>query len=123
VLVRVRPARASSNRRASNGAVRPDNRLAYVDQGFFAGQSAAGQKEVMQVVWVYEHAIDFDGLRRFHHNFSRGLFGRLIERSPLPFARHRLASRRPSPDGRLDRRQPGDFPLPARRPRAYRRAS
>ena len=92
MLVRVRPARASSNRRASNGAVRPDNRLAYVDQGFFAGQSAAGQKEVMQVVWVYEHAIDFDGLRRFHHNFSRGLFGRLIERSPLPFARHRWVS-------------------------------
>jgi hypothetical protein len=65
-----------------------------VDQGFFAGQRAAGQDEVMQVVWVYEHAIDFDGLRRFHHNFSRGLFGRLIERSPLPFARHRWVSDR-----------------------------
>jgi hypothetical protein len=60
-----------------------------VDQGFFAGQHAAGQTEVMQVVWVYEHAIDFDGLRRFHHNLSHGLFGRLIERSPLPFGRHR----------------------------------
>jgi hypothetical protein len=60
-----------------------------VDQGFFAGQSAAGQKEVMQVVWVYEHPIDFDGLRRFHHNLGRGLLGRLIERSPLPFGRHR----------------------------------
>ncbi len=43
----------------------------------------------MQVVWVYEHAIDFDGLRRFHHNLGYGLLGRRIERSPLPFARHR----------------------------------
>ncbi len=43
----------------------------------------------MQVVWVYEHPIDFDGLRRFHHNLGYGLLGRRIERSPLPFARYR----------------------------------
>jgi hypothetical protein len=47
------------------------------------------QKVVIQVVWVYEHPIDFDGLRRFHHNLGYGLLGRRIERSPLPFARHR----------------------------------
>jgi hypothetical protein len=88
VPIRIRPARTSSNGSASNGDARPDNRLTFVDQGFFAGQSAAGQKEVMQVVWVYEHAIDFDGLRRFHHNLRHGLLGRRIERSPLPFARH-----------------------------------
>ena len=60
-----------------------------VDQAFFAGHRAVGQKEVMQVVWLYEHAIDWDGLRRFHHNLGRGLLGRRIERSPLPFARYR----------------------------------
>jgi hypothetical protein len=92
VPVRIRPARAFFGSRASNGDARPDNRLALVDQGFFVGQSAAGQTEVMQVVWVYEHAIDFDGLRRFHHNFGYGLYGRLIERSPLPFGRHRWVS-------------------------------
>ena len=92
--VRIRPARASSDGRASNGDARPDNRLALVDQGFFAGHRAIGQTEVMQVVWVYEHAIDFDGLRRFHHNLGYGLFGRRIERSPLPFARHRWVSDR-----------------------------
>ena len=85
----MRPARATSNGRASNGEARPDNRLALVDQGFFAGHRAIGQTEVMQVVWVYEHALDFDGLRRFHHNLGYGLFGRRIERSPLPFGRHR----------------------------------
>jgi hypothetical protein len=94
VPIRIRPARASFNGRASNGDARPDNRLAFVDQAFFASHCAAGQKEVMQVVWVYEHPIDFDGLRRFHHNFSYGLLGRRIERSPLPFARHRWVSDR-----------------------------
>ncbi len=92
--VRIRPARTTSNGRASNGEARPDNRLALVDQGFFAGHRAIGLTEVMQVVWVYEHAIDFDGLRRFHHNFGYGLFGRRIERSPLPFGRHRWVSDR-----------------------------
>jgi hypothetical protein len=43
----------------------------------------------VQLVWVYEHPIDFDGLRRFHHNLACGLLGRRIERSPLPFGRHR----------------------------------
>ena len=62
--VRIRPARASVNATASNGDARPDNRLALMDQGFFAGQRAAGQDEVMQVVWLYEHALDFEGLRR-----------------------------------------------------------
>jgi hypothetical protein len=94
VPIPIRPARTSSTNRASNGPARPDNRLALLDQGFFAGQSAAGQKEVMQVVWVYEHAIDFDGLRRFHDNLRHGLLGRRIERSPLPFARHRWVSDR-----------------------------
>ena len=55
-------------RRASDGDERPDNLVALVDQGFFAGHRAIGQQEVMQVVWVYEHAIDFDGLKRFHQS-------------------------------------------------------
>ena len=90
MAVRIRRlAPASSSGRASNGDARPDNRLALLDQGFYAAHHAAGQKEVMQVGWVYEHDLDFDGLRRFHHNLGYGLLGRLIERSPLPFGRHR----------------------------------
>jgi hypothetical protein len=94
VPVRITPARASLNGRGSNGDARPDNRLALVDQGFFMGHRAAGHKEVTQCVWVYEHAVDFDGLRRFHHNLGYGLMGRRIERSPLPFARYRWVSDR-----------------------------
>jgi hypothetical protein len=73
-------------------AVLPDNRLSFTDQLLFLGQRATGQELVMQCVWVYEHAVDFDGLRRFHRNFGYGLYGRLIERSPLPFGRHRWVS-------------------------------
>ena len=97
MAVRIRPASALVNGPASTGDARPDNRLALTDQGFFAGQGAAGQDEVMQVVWLYEHALDFDGLRRVHRNLGHGYLGRRIERSPLPFGRHRwVADRRPS---------------------------
>ena len=37
----------------------------------------------MQCVWVYNRAIDIDGLRRFHHHLQRGRLSRRIERSPL----------------------------------------
>jgi hypothetical protein len=69
-----------------------DNRLSFTDQLLFLGQRATGQELVMQCVWVYEHPVDFDGLKRFHRNFGYGLFGRRIERSPLPFGRHRWVS-------------------------------
>ncbi|WP_157517078.1 hypothetical protein [Mycobacterium sp. MS1601] len=43
----------------------------------------------MQVGWLYERPVDLDGLTRFHANLANGLLGRRIERSPLPFGRHR----------------------------------
>ena len=89
---RIRRARESLRRRAFKSDARPDNRLAFVDHGLFAQHHAIGRKLVIQCVWVYEHAIDFDGLRRFHHNLGYGLLGRRIERSPLPFARNRWVS-------------------------------
>lgn len=66
-----------------------DNRLELLDQAFFDSHHAASQHEVMQVVYIYADGIDLDAVRRFHHHLSRGLMGRLIERSPLPFGRHR----------------------------------
>jgi hypothetical protein len=67
----------------------PDNRLTYLDQASFLGLRATGLEQVAQFVWVYERPLDLDGLTKFHHNLGYGLFGRLIERSPLPFGRHR----------------------------------
>ncbi|MDT5079897.1 MAG: hypothetical protein QOJ80_4534 [Mycobacterium sp.] len=69
-----------------------DNRLSFTDQAMFLGLRATGQAPVMQCVWVYEHPVDFDGLRRFHLNFGHGIAGRRIEPSPLPFGRHRWVS-------------------------------
>ena len=87
--VRLRRATTSSKSYATKGDARPDDRLALVDQAFFAGHRAAGQNEVMQVVWLYKRPVDFDGVRRVYRNLGYGLLGRRIERSPLPFARYR----------------------------------
>jgi hypothetical protein len=62
------------------------------DQAIFLGERATGITDVAQCVWVYNRAIDIEGLRRFHRNLQRGRLSRLIERSPLPFGRHRWVS-------------------------------
>ncbi|MBU3706288.1 MAG: hypothetical protein FGM50_06330 [Mycobacterium sp.] len=66
-----------------------DNVLDYIDQASFLGLRALGHGPVIQFTWIYEHPVDLDGLRRFQRNLGRGLLGRRIERSPLPFGRHR----------------------------------
>jgi hypothetical protein len=53
---------------------------------------ATGRGQLMQVVWIYEHPVDFEALRRFHLSFGYGMAGRRIERSPLPFGRYRWVS-------------------------------
>jgi hypothetical protein len=88
-------------------AATPDNRLALMDQAFYAGHHATGQKEAMQVVWLYDRAVDFDGLKRFHDAMCRSLWSRLIERSPLPFGRHRwVADPHPAPIAIADTPRP-----------------
>lgn len=87
--IRRRRARESSVDCAPNGHERPDNRLAIMDHALFAQHRAIGRNVVIQVVWVYEPPVDLDGVRRFNRNLGKGLAGRRIERSPLPFARYR----------------------------------
>ena len=65
------------------------NLLDLYDQSYFSFERAAGVTCVLQCVWVYDRAIDIDGLRRFHHHLRQGRLSRRIERSPLPFGRHR----------------------------------
>ena len=62
------------------------------DQTFFIGERATGSTNMLQCVWMYDRAIDIDGLRRFHHHLQRGRLSRRIEPSPLPFGRHRWVS-------------------------------
>ncbi|AQA05614.1 hypothetical protein BVC93_28205 [Mycobacterium sp. MS1601] len=66
-----------------------DDRLAYIDQASFLSIRATGRQQLGQLVWLYEHPVDYDALRRFHRNYGHGLVGRRIERSALPFGRHR----------------------------------
>ncbi len=66
-----------------------DNRLHHIDQALYLGLRATGQAAVCQCLWIYEHDVDVEGLTRFHQQFGHGLAGRRIERSPLPFGRHR----------------------------------
>ncbi|MEE6163630.1 MULTISPECIES: hypothetical protein [unclassified Mycolicibacterium] len=84
-----------------------DSRLEFTDQAMFLGLRATGQEAVMQCVWIYERPVDYDGLRRFHAGIGHGLFGRRIERSPLPFGRHRWVST-PGPQTGLDIAEPRD---------------
>lgn len=73
-----------------------DNQIAFLDQAFFLGLRATRRESIIQCTWIYDRAVNMDGLRRFHDNLGRGLLGRLIERSPLPFGRHRwVACQRP----------------------------
>ncbi|MEU0496340.1 hypothetical protein [Mycobacterium sp. NPDC006124] len=64
-----------------------DNTLAYIDQGSFLALRALGRGPLIQFTWIYERAVDLDGLRRLHANLGFGLLGRHIERSALPFGR------------------------------------
>lgn len=66
-----------------------DNLLDLVDQTVFGFERATGATALFQCVWVYNREIDMDGLRRFHRHLQQGRLSRRIERSALPFGRHR----------------------------------
>lgn len=78
--------------RQSNSGATTDNRLALMDQAGIQLSRATGRRQVMQIVWVYEHPVDRERLYEFHRAFGYGLAGRRVERSPLPFGRHRWVS-------------------------------
>ena len=69
-----------------------DNVLDLFDQTVFDGERATGATSLLQVIWVYDHAVDMNALRRFHTHLQRGRLSRRIERSALPFGRHRWVS-------------------------------
>jgi hypothetical protein len=71
------------------------NIIDLVDQTFFRLGQAAG---VGQCVWVYDRPVDLDGLRKFHQHLAQGRLARRIERSPLPFGRHRWVSPSDQPE-------------------------
>src|SRR5829696_5682011 len=73
-------------------------RLALLDQAAFLRLRATGHGSVVQCPWVYDRDIDVDELCAFNRSLGDGLLGRRIERSPLPFGRHRWVAGGPSPE-------------------------
>src|SRR6478609_682727 len=81
-----------------------------VDQTAFLGERATKATNLLQVVWVYNGAIDIDGLRDFHRHLQQGRLSRRIERSPLPFGRHRWVSPSDQPELEIAATRPrGEF--------------
>jgi len=74
------------------------NVLDLVDQTAFLGERATRATNLLHVVWVYNRAIDIDGLRDFHRHLQQGRLSRRIELSPLPFGRHRWVSASDQPE-------------------------
>jgi len=68
------------------------NVLDLYDQSVFIGERATGTTNLLQCIWVYDRAVDLNGLRRFYRHLQRGRLSRRIEASPLPFGRHRWVS-------------------------------
>ncbi|OBH33588.1 hypothetical protein A5692_13750 [Mycobacterium sp. E342] len=81
-------------------------RLAFLDQAAFLRLRATGQGSTVQCTWVYDRDVHLDALRRFAADLGTGLLGRRIERSPLPFGRHRWVLENRSPDVALEPRRP-----------------
>ena len=75
-----------------------NNLIDLFDQTVFLGERATGATNLLQCVWIYNRAIDIDGLREFHRQLQQGRLSRRVERSPLPFGRHRWVS----PSGQSD---------------------
>ncbi|MCA2242325.1 hypothetical protein JF781_08130 [Mycobacterium sp. WUMAC-067] len=81
-------------------------RLGLLDQAAFLRLRATGQGSTVQCTWVYDRDVDIDELRSFRDNLGAGLLGRRIERSPLPFGRHRWVVDDRSPDIACEPPQP-----------------
>jgi hypothetical protein len=92
MAIQTRPKWRRLRRRIANADGLQDNQLTFMDQAAFQLLRATGRVQLMQMLWIYEHPVDLDGLRRFHRSFGHGSYGRLIERSVLPFGRHRWVS-------------------------------
>lgn len=72
--------------------------LELLDQAAFLRLRATGQGSVCQCTWVYDRDVALEELQTFNRSLGTGLLGRRIERSPLPFGRHRWVANAGSPD-------------------------
>ena len=48
-----------------------NNTIDYMDQASFLGLRARGRDPLIQWCWIYDHDVDLQGLRRFHHSLGQ----------------------------------------------------
>jgi hypothetical protein len=73
-------------------------RLCYMDQGAFQGLRALDRGPVAGFTWVFAEPVDPVAVDALNHQLAQGFLGRLIQRSPLPWGRHRwVAAPVPAP--------------------------
>lgn len=90
--------RGGSRAGASGPDAGADDVLCYMDQASFVGLRALGRGPALQLTWLYPQAIDEAAITQFSERLAQGLLGRLLQRSPLPWGRHRwVANPAPGP--------------------------
>ena len=65
------------------------NVMCYMDQASFVGLRALGRGPIINFTWIYTSKLDHKAVEQFNLRRAKGLLGRLIQRSPLPWGRHR----------------------------------
>jgi diacylglycerol O-acyltransferase / wax synthase len=82
--------------RSSGGAEGAWPVVPLADQALYLAHTAAGHEAVIQLLWIYRHPVDLDGLRRFKSHLEQGLLARVIRPSLLPIGRHHWVAAPPS---------------------------
>lgn len=90
--------KSTSRTKASDHGAYSDDVLCYLDQGSFVGLRALGRQPVLHFTWTYQHSLDEAAVLQLNQRISQGLLGRVLQRSPLPWGRHRwVANATPPP--------------------------
>jgi len=84
---------AKKKRVRRSGAIEPEvdlgNVLCYADQGSFLGLRALGRQPTLHLTWIYPHPLERAAVLQFARRIAQGLLGRVVQRSALPWGRHR----------------------------------
>lgn len=82
-----RPARRRA--RTSDPIPATPDLLCYADQLSFLVLRAAGRGPTPRIGWTYDEPIPIAEVERFRDRLAAGFLGRRVQRSPLPWGRHR----------------------------------
>lgn len=67
----------------------PNDVLCYADQGSFLGLRALGRGPIVHLTWLYSAQPPDEEIEHFNNRLAEGRLARLLQRSVLPWGRHR----------------------------------